>query len=115
MNNTLSTVRYPGRRAALGKAVGRPVVVDVESDLDRVREGDVLVAAQTDIAYVPAMMRASAIITEAGGRFSHAAVWARENNKPTLLQVSDATNLLRPVGKVLVNADDQYVEILETA
>ena len=106
-------VRYPGRRAARGRAVGRSVVVDTEADLDRVRIGDVLVAAQTDIAYVPAMMRASAIVTETGGRFSHAAVWARENHKPALLQVSNATALLRDVRMVLVNADDQYVEVLE--
>ena len=115
MINQLTTIRYQGRRAARGQAVGRPVVVEVEADLERVRDGDVLVAAQTDIAYVPAMIRASAIITETGGRFSHAAVWARENNKPTLLQVSNATVLLRAVRKVLVNADDQYVEILESA
>ncbi len=115
MTNQLSTIRYPGRRAARGQAVGRPVVVEVEADLGRVRDGDVLVAAQTDIAYVPAMLRASAIITETGGRFSHAAVWARENNKPTLLQVSGATMLLRDVCKVLVNADEQYVEVMESA
>jgi pyruvate,water dikinase len=115
MANQQSTVRYPGLRAAGGQAVGRPVVVEVEADLQRVRDGDVLVAAQTDIAYVPAMLRASAIITEAGGRFSHAAVWAREHNKPTLLQVSDATKLLRHVHKVLVNADEQFVEVLEDA
>jgi len=113
MTNQLNTVRYPGRRAAGGQAVGRPVVVEDEADLVRVRDGDVLVAAQTDIAHVPAMLRASAIITEAGGRFSHAAVWARENNKPALLQVSQATVLLCHVQKVLVNADAQYVEVLE--
>jgi len=113
MNNTQIAVRYQGRRAARGQAMGRPVVVEVETDLEFVRDGDVLVAAQTDIAYVPAMQRAAAIITEAGGRFSHAAVWARENNKPTILQVSKATELLRTVSKVLVNADEQYVEVLE--
>jgi phosphoenolpyruvate synthase/pyruvate phosphate dikinase len=114
MTNNCDQVRYPGRRAARGRAIGRSVVVDTETDLASVRVGDVLVAAQTDIAYVPAMLRASAIITETGGRFSHAAVWARENNKPTLLQVVNATVLLRDACKVLVNADDQYVEVLES-
>lgn len=113
MNDNFGHVRYSGRRAARGRAVGRSVVVETETDLHRVRDGDVLVAAQTDIAYVPAMLRASAIITETGGRFSHAAVWARENNKPTLIQVVNATVLLREARKVLVNADDQYVEVLE--
>jgi pyruvate,water dikinase len=115
MTNQPSTVRYPGRRAAGGQAVGRPVVVETEADLLRVRDGDVLVAAQTDIAYVTAMLRASAVITESGGRFSHAAVLARELKKPTLQQVERATVLLRHVRKVFVNADEQYVEVLEGA
>lgn len=78
--------------------------------MDRVQDGDVLVAAQTDIAYVPAMHRASAIVTEAGGRFCHAAVWARENDKPTLLQVGDATTRLENVESVLVDANQGFVE-----
>lgn len=115
MTDKPNAVRYPGRTAARGRAVGRPIVVETEADLERVRDGDVLVAAQTDIAYVPAMYRASAIITESGGRFSHAAVWARENEKPTLLQVAAATVHLCNVNRVLVNADDGYVEVLEDA
>lgn len=115
MTETPKAVRYAGRKAACGRAIGRPVVVEAESDLERVHDGDVLVAAQTDIAYVPAMHRACAIITEIGGRFSHAAVWARENNKPTLLQVANATLYLGNVERVLVNADEEYVEVLEGA
>lgn len=115
MTDKSSAIRYPGRRAARGRAVGRPVVVGTEADLKHVRDGDVLVAAQTDIAYVPAMHRASAIVTETGGRFCHAAVWARENDKPTLLQVANACVLLRDVREVMVNADEEYVEVLEGA
>lgn len=102
--------RIEGRPASRGHASGRPVVVTSEDDLDRVQDGDVLVAAQTDIAYVPAMHRASAIVTEAGGRFCHAAVWARENDKPTLLQVGDATTRLENVESVLVDANQGFVE-----
>lgn len=113
MNGNVKAGRYVGRRAAHGCVVGRPVVVNSEADLDSVHDGDILVASQTDIAYVPAMHRASAIVTETGGRFSHAAVWARENSKPTLLQVSDATVHLCDVCRVMVNADEEYVEVLE--
>jgi pyruvate, water dikinase len=113
MNDNSELIRYSGRRAANGIATGRPVIVETEADLDLVREGDVLVASQTDIAYVPAMHRACAIVTETGGRFCHAAVWARENQKPTLLQVSDAVMLLRDVRRVCVNANDEYVQVLE--
>lgn len=113
MRSNANTVRYPGRRAEGGRAIGRPIVVQSEADLERVQTGDVLVAAQTDISFVPAMLRSSGIVTECGGRFSHAAVWARENYKPTLLQVEHATVLLRSVDRVLVNADEEYVEVVE--
>lgn len=113
MKNDTGPIRYVGRRAAFGSAAGRPVVVQSEADLESVLEGDVLVAAQTDISYVPAMLRSAAIVTESGGRFCHAAVWARENNKPTLLQVENATVFLCSVNRVLVNADDEYVEVIE--
>lgn len=94
-----------GRKAAPGVATGRPIIVHSEADLDNVQPGDILVAAQTDIEYVPAMHRASAVITETGGRFCHAAVWARENSKPTILQVLDATTILTDVAVVTVNAE----------
>jgi pyruvate,water dikinase len=95
----------PGRKAAPGVATGRPVIVRSVADLVKVKAGDILVAAQTDIDYVSGMYRASAVITETGGRFCHAAVWARENCKPTLLQVIDATTLLEGVRLVTVDAE----------
>ncbi len=107
---TDQATRITGKAAAGGMATGRPVVVRGETDLDSVLDGDVLVATQTDIAYVPAMHRACAIITETGGRFCHAAIWARENRKPTLLQVANATDLLAGVAAVTVNADEGFVE-----
>lgn len=113
MSSNMKPIRYVGRMAAPGRAIGRPIIIQNETDLERVQDGDVLVAAQTDIAYVPAMIRSSAIVTESGGRFCHAAVWARENNKPTLLQVENATVLLDSVNRVMVNADDEYVEVIE--
>jgi len=79
-------------------------------DLMRVRSGDILVAIETDITYVPAMHRAAAIITEHGGRFCHAAIWARENSKPTVLQAENATTLLRDLPWVVVDADQGVVE-----
>lgn len=113
MENPEQTVKYPGRRACAGRAIGRPVIIEHESDLDNVLEGDIIVSAQTDIAYVPAMHRASAVVTETGGRFSHAAVWAREHQKPTLLQVDNAMTNLRSALTILVNADEEYVAVLE--
>jgi phosphoenolpyruvate synthase/pyruvate phosphate dikinase len=56
------------------------------------------------------MFRASAIVTETGGRWCHAAVWARENKKPTIIQVEAATEVLQDIEAVKVNADLGIVE-----
>lgn len=94
-----------GRPACMGTASGRPRVIRSPRDLDELAVGDVLVAAETDISFVPAMQRASAVVTETGGRFCHAAVWARENRKPTVLQADNATALLNGVSLVAVDAN----------
>lgn len=99
-----------GVTACRGQATGRPVIVRTPDDLDRVLEGDILVAVETDISFVPAMFRASAIITETGGRWCHAAVWARENKKPTIIQVATATQAVHQVNMIAVNADSATVE-----
>ncbi len=97
--------RVTGKVAAPGVASGRPAVVRNEADLRKVEVGDILVAIQTDIEYLPAMIRAAAVITETGGRFCHAAVWARENGKPTILQVDDATSIFSDIAIITVDAN----------
>jgi pyruvate, water dikinase len=99
-----------GVPACRGQASGRPVVVRTSDDLDLVHEGDILVTAETDISFVPAMFRASAIITETGGRWCHAAVWARENKKPTIIQVATATIALQEIEAITLNADSATIE-----
>lgn len=99
-----------GRAASRGAATGQPKIVRETADLSTVKLGDVLVAIETDVSYVPAMQRASAIVTETGGRFCHAAVWARENKKPTVLQAENATELLDNVPEVTVSADAGSIE-----
>ena len=94
-----------GRPACGGKAAGRPVIVHSVSDLGTVEPGDILVAIETEAIYAPAMHRAGAIVTERGGRFCHAAIWARENGKPTVLAVENATEALSGAGRVEVDAD----------
>lgn len=99
-----------GRSACRGIAAGQPKIVRSPKDLDAVNVGDILVATETDISFVPAMQRAGAVVTETGGRFCHAAVWARENNKPTILQVEGATAILADLRQVTVIADAGIIE-----
>ena len=65
--------------------VGKVVIVRSQVDLAQVNKGDILVAQQTDVNYTPQMLGAAAVITEDGGRYSHAATFTRENNIPCLI------------------------------
>jgi pyruvate,water dikinase len=101
--------RIEGRSACKGRVRGRPVVVHDVGDLESVRPGDILVSLETEVLFVPAMHRAAAVVTERGGRFCHAAVWARENSKPTIVGAEGAMAALALVDVVEVDADSGLV------
>lgn len=90
--------------ASRGCAEGRPRVIHSQADLASVQTGDILVAAQTDITYTAALMRAAGIVTEEGGRFCHAAIWAREHRKPALIAVAGARKALAGVETASLDA-----------
>ncbi|WP_327365572.1 phosphoenolpyruvate synthase [Streptomyces sp. NBC_01217] len=81
---------------AVGEAIGSgPVVVlDSPVDLDRFPTGGVLVTGITDPDWEPVMKRASAIVTDHGGRTSHAAIVSRELGVPAVVGTGRATEVL---------------------
>ncbi|MFO0580073.1 MAG: phosphoenolpyruvate synthase [Polyangia bacterium] len=88
------TVLAEGR--AIGQKIGIGsvrVVLDV-SEMERVRPGDILVTDMTDPNWEPVMKRASAIVTNRGGRTCHAAIIARELGIPAVVGTGDATRHL---------------------
>ncbi|QBE65749.1 phosphoenolpyruvate synthase [Pseudoduganella lutea] len=89
------TVLTSGR--AIGQKIGAgPVrVISDPSEMERVQPGDVLVADMTDPNWEPVMKRASAIVTNRGGRTCHAAIIARELGVPAVVGCGDATELLK--------------------
>jgi pyruvate,water dikinase len=68
-----------------------------------VRDGDVLVADMTDPDWEPVMKRASAIVTNRGGRTCHAAIIARELGIPAVVGCGDATHLIKEGASVTVS------------
>ena len=94
------------------------MVADI-SEMDKVQAGDVLVTDMTDPNWEPVMKRASAIITNRGGRTCHAAIIARELGIPAVVGCGDATDLLqgRPGRDGLVRRGDEgriYDGLIET-
>jgi len=89
------TVLVEGR--AIGQKIGTGPVRLVESvaEMERVQPGDVLVTDMTDPNWEPVMKRASAIVTNRGGRTCHAAIIARELGIPAVVGCGDATEILK--------------------
>jgi pyruvate,water dikinase len=96
------TVLAEGR--AIGQKIGTGPVRIVHSlaDMDTVQAGDVLVTDMTDPNWEPVMKRASAIVTNRGGRTCHAAIIARELGIPAVVGCGDATETLKEGALVTV-------------
>ena len=113
------TVLAEGR--AIGQKIGTgPVrLVHNVSEMDKVQPGDVLVADMTDPNWEPVMKRASAIVTNRGGRTCHAAIIARELGIPAVVGCGDATDTLKDGTLVTVSCAEGdtgriYDGLLET-
>lgn len=106
---------------AIGQKIGTgPVrVINDPSEMERVQPGDVLVADMTDPNWEPVMKRASAIVTNRGGRTCHAAIIARELGVPAVVGCGDATDVLKDGTLVTVSCAEGdegriYDGLLET-
>jgi pyruvate, water dikinase len=106
---------------AIGQKIGTGPVRLVQniSEMDQVQPGDVLVTDMTDPNWEPVMKRASAIVTNRGGRTCHAAIIARELGIPAVVGCGDATRQLKDGTLVTVSCaqgDTGYIYdgLLET-
>jgi pyruvate,water dikinase len=113
------TVLAEGR--AIGQKIGTgPVrLVHSISEMDKVQPGDILVTDMTDPNWEPVMKRASAIVTNRGGRTCHAAIIARELGIPAVVGCGDATEHLKDGTLVTVSCAEGdtgfiYDGLLET-
>ena len=94
------TLQQHGKVLTTGRAIGQKIssgnvrVVHNASEMDRVKQGDVLVAEMTDPNWEPVMKRASAIVTNRGGRTCHAAIIARELGVPAIVGCGNAMEVL---------------------
>jgi len=101
-----------GRCASRGKVCGRVKVIFETDQMDKVGEGDILVTSMTTPDFLPAMVRAGAFVTDEGGVTCHAAIVAREFNKPCVIGTGNATRVLKDGDEVEVDADEGIVRVL---
>ena len=90
--NQTSKVLVEGRSIGQKIGAGPARVISSIAQMDQVQEGDVLVTDMTDPDWEPIMKRASAIVTNRGGRTCHAAIIARELGIPAVVGCGDATD-----------------------
>jgi pyruvate,water dikinase len=119
------TLKGQGTVLAAGRAIGQKIgsgpvrVISDSSEMERVQPGDVLVTDMTDPNWEPVMKRASAIVTNRGGRTCHAAIIARELGIPAVVGCGDATEKVADGGTVTVSCAEGdeghvYEGLLET-
>jgi pyruvate, water dikinase len=119
--------KLKGKGAVLaeGRAIGQKIgtgpvrLVHSLSEMDKVQAGDILVTDMTDPNWEPVMKRASAIVTNRGGRTCHAAIIARELGIPAVVGCGDATERLKEGTLVTVSCSEGdtgfiYDGLLET-
>jgi len=111
-------VKTKGRTLATGLSIGGAVVtgrvcmIDSPREIDRFVDGAVLVTSDTDPDWVPIMKRAAAIVTDHGGRTSHAAIVSRELGLPAIVGTGRGTQVLADEQEVTVSCaegDEGYV------
>ncbi|HEX5374488.1 MAG TPA: phosphoenolpyruvate synthase [Aquabacterium sp.] len=101
-------LKSTGAVLAEGRAIGQKIgtgpvrIVDNIAEMDKVKPGDVLVTDMTDPNWEPVMKRASAIVTNRGGRTCHAAIIARELGIPAVVGCGNATDRLKDGALVTV-------------
>jgi pyruvate,water dikinase len=104
-------VLLTGDKASPGIASGPAKIIKDLSHIERVHEGDILVAEMTTPDFVPAMKRAVAIVTDRGGRTAHAAIVSRELGIPCVVGTGEATTKLTN-GQV-VTVDGSHGKVYE--
>ncbi len=102
-----------GFTACLGTATGPVKIIESVEELHKIQEGDILVAVMTRPDYLPAMKKAAGFVTDEGGITCHAAIVAREMQKPCIIGTKIATKTLKDGDLVSVRANHGVVQVLQ--
>lgn len=109
---TAASTIISGSAGSAGRVEGVVRRLDGPGDGDQLRPGEILVTAQTDIAWTPLFPRAAAVVTDVGAPLSHAAIVARELGIPAVVGCGNATMRLKTGDRVRVDGGQGVVEVL---
>lgn len=110
-SNKEAIILLTGLSASPGIASGPVRIVKSPEEIGVVKQGDVLVAEMTNPDYVPAMRKACAIVTDSGGKTSHAAIVSRELGVPAIVGSGKATSVLKD--GMVITVDGTHGEVYQ--
>jgi len=109
MENIDAEIIVDGLSASPGIVTGTVRVVPAVKDIEKVKEGEIIVTKMTSPDWVPVMKKAKGIITDEGGTTCHAAIVSRELGIPCIVGSSDATTKLSTGMTITINGYNGYV------
>lgn len=101
-----------GQIAFKGKITGIVRIITSQKQISEFKEGEILVSPMTMPNYLPAIKKASAIVTDEGGITCHASIISRELKKPCVIGTKIATQVLKTGDKVEVDAENGIVRLI---
>lgn len=104
-----------GQCAYPGLATGKVRIIKRKDQVGQVEEGEIIISPMTTPDFIPAMEKAAAFVTNEGGITCHAAIVAREMNKPCIIGTKIATKVLKDGDLVEVDADRGTVKVIKKA
>ncbi|MFA5931450.1 MAG: PEP-utilizing enzyme [archaeon] len=109
-------IELRGMTGNKGKIVGKArVILDAKKEEYKLQMGDILVTSMTRPEFLPLMNKAAAFVTDEGGITCHAAIVAREMNKPCIISTKTATQIIKDGDLIEVDANTGIVKILESS
>ena len=102
-----------GLSASVGRAVGRVKIIGSAREINKVNQGDILVAVMTRPDYIAGMKKAAAIVTNEGGITCHAAIVSRELSIPCLIGTKIATEVFKDGDLAEVNANHGWMRKIQ--
>ncbi len=113
MKNSLSSGGFKGLGCSPGTITGRArVILDIHAT-GQLTKDEILVTIFTDPGWTPVLARVGGVITEVGGLLSHAAVIGREYGIPAILNLIDATKIIKDGDLIRIDGKSGVVEVLE--
>jgi len=101
-----------GLAVSMGKVTGTAKVIISSGDIGRLLPGDILVTDHTDPGWTPVFVTISALVTNTGGLLSHASIVAREYGLPAVVNVLNATKIIKDGDKLEVDGNTGIIRIL---